>query len=176
MFPRNQSDQNMFEENQLFGFGDVPEFLKNSVLKLKDYSSAPIKKISCGRNHYLLLFQDGKLYGFGGNEEGQLGLAITPQSKKVDKMSLIKIHSSIAKEYHIDDIAAGDSFSLLLLKFNNKSKIIRFGIDFKNKYKASSKNDTLAFVEELPSDIPEISRIYAFGKRKKWVYCRKRSI
>ena len=61
-------------------FGAVPLQLQNCPLNLSSLSPSLVKKVECGNSHCLILFQDGSLFGFGGNEEGQLGIKLTQNS------------------------------------------------------------------------------------------------
>lgn len=121
-----------------------------------------IDKIVCAKKHCLILMENRSLFCFGKNNEGQLG-----QSIKDNQLitSLIKLNLVIKEigAYTIEDIAAGDNFSLLLLKSNNKNYLIRLGINQKDKYKDGFDEIKVVHIENIP-DV-DIKRIIAFGKR-----------
>ena len=111
---------------------------------------------------------DLKLYGFGENEQGQLGIPLdSPNQKYINAVQEIKI-PDLPNTSQIIDIAAGDYFSLVLIKStDNHYQIIKFGINERDKYRTNLQKLNNIHVEQLPQDMANevIHRIYAFGKR-----------
>ena len=150
-------------------------------------------KIVCGLSHCLLLIKENNvknLYGFGLNDEGQLGLEIQNASQdNQDTYFRINIPQNIIhiQNYEIIDIAAGDNFSIILIRDNqgnnnninennmimNENNInnsnyhlIKFGIDENEKYRFGILPKKTYIKEiQLPEKNMEIKHIYAFGKR-----------
>jgi alpha-tubulin suppressor-like RCC1 family protein len=60
--------------NNCFGQLGVGDYEKKEKPKLVLLNDIIIEKISCGKNHSLLLSRDGDIYGFGDNSCGQLGM------------------------------------------------------------------------------------------------------
>lgn len=143
--------------------------LQQRTVPLNTISSSQLKKIECGNSHCLLLFQDGSLYGFGGNEEGQLGIKMKGEKTQfINKPAQINFINS-KLEYSIEDIAVGDNFSLILARINKQCQIFQFGLVFQDKYKSSLQEIKVIKTEELPKNDLNIKSIYAFGKRKMFL-------
>jgi alpha-tubulin suppressor-like RCC1 family protein len=69
-------------------------------------------------------------------------------------------------EYEIWDIAAGDNFSLVLLKVNLKCYLLKFGISTEDKYSNDVELiNTVNIVDVDHEKIGQISNIYVFGQR-----------
>ncbi|XP_063967097.1 probable E3 ubiquitin-protein ligase HERC4 isoform X2 [Lytechinus pictus] len=83
--------------------------------ELEDDPSIDIVNVCCGRQHFLALSADGRVYSWGGNDEGQLGNGI-PQKKGTyrarPKPRLIKSVSDVG----VVQIACGDYHSLALTR------------------------------------------------------------
>ena len=149
-------------------FGAVPIQLQNYPLNLSSLSPSLVKKVECGNSHCLILFQDGSLFGFGGNEEGQLGIKLTQNSTYVNSPVPINFINN-AKESFIEDIAVGDNFSIILARIDGKCKIIQFGMIFEDKYRMNLQKVKVILEDPLPEDNMNIKAVYAFGKRKMFV-------
>ena len=188
LLPKNDLTKNLIEKTQINCFGAVP-FNSRQI-------NGKVKKIVCGLSHCLLLIKENNiknLYGFGLNDEGQLGLEIKNASQdNQDTYYKINIPQNIIhiQNYEIIDIAAGDNFSLILIRDNqgnnnnninennlimneeieneNNSNyhLIKFGIDENEKYRFGIlPNKTYIKEIQLPEKNMEIKHIYAFGKR-----------
>ena len=68
----------------------VQEQPKQMVLKKTPFLKDRIFDIKCGLMHTLFLTQSGKVYGIGGNEDGQIGLGKKNTDQEIDKITLIK--------------------------------------------------------------------------------------
>ena len=121
-----------------------------------------MSKIVCGNSHCLILFNNGDLYGFGGNEEGQLGLTITNEdSKYISTLTKINFTVQNLEGFSVEDIAAGDTFSLVLIRDNNnRTKVVRFGINQADKYRTNLNSVVVTSIEEVGNeDNVEITKI-----------------
>ena len=71
LLPKNEKNKKIIEKTQLNCFGAVP-------FNSRDINGS-VKKIVCGLSHCLLLIKENNLknlYGFGLNDEGQLGIEV----------------------------------------------------------------------------------------------------
>ena len=139
LLPKNEATVALIEKNELFCFGSVPDNLR--WMDINSFNSL-VKKIVTGKNHCLILFEDGQLFGFGGNEEGQLGMNIS--EIKYDSLTLIRYseNNNIINNQRIEDIAAGDNFSLILVRDSqNNQHLLRFGIKLIDKYNVDARNN-----------------------------------
>ena len=188
LLPKREATRSLIEKTQINCFGAVP-FNSRQI-------NGKVKKIVCGLSHCLLLIKENNiknLYGFGLNDEGQLGLEIKNASQdNQDTYYKINIPQNIIhiQNYEIIDIAAGDNFSLILIRDNqgnnnnninennlimneeieneNNSNyhLIKFGIDENEKYRFGILPKKTYIKEiQLPEKNMEIKHIYAFGKR-----------
>ena len=165
LLPKNEHTRNELELDELTVYGSAPAELRKILLET--YGRKPIKKIICGKSHCLLLFNNNNLYGFGSNEYGQLGLPI--ETKICNKITKISLNFGDLENFEIIDIAAGDEFSLILLKNNNnQNKLIRFGTLKKYKYIPMKNKINTQSIEILPDTINNnnyINQIKAFEKK-----------
>ena len=189
LLPKNDLTKNLIEKTQINCFGAVP-FNSRQI-------NGKVKKIVCGLSHCLLLIKENNvkhLYGFGLNDEGQLGLEIQNASQdNQDTYFRINIPQNIIpnQNYEIIDIAAGDNFSLILIRDNGGNNnnnilnennmimneniqnqnisnyhLIKFGIDENEKYRFGILPKKIYIKEiHLPENNMKIKHIYAFGKR-----------
>jgi len=177
LLPKNEATIGLIEKNELFSFGSVPDNLR--WMELNNFNSL-VKKIVTGRNHCLILFENGQLFGFGGNEEGQLGMNI--KDNNFDSLTLIRFNdnnNNIINDQRIEDIAAGDNFSLILVRDAQENQhLLRFGIKLIDKYNVDARNNNDSNINVVNSEIlpnnlnTEINKIYAFGKRV--IFCTKK--
>ena len=165
LLPIQEATRNHLEEDSVYVFGSVPPELQKFLIE--QYGQNPVIKIACGKYHCLILLTNNKLIGFGLNTMGQLGLSVeTKEATHITEIN-ININNEILGEYQILDIAAGDDYSLILIRTgNNNIKIIKFGMDLVNKY-INTKNETFQNIEKLPDNISgNITNIIAFEKRR----------
>ena len=167
LLPRNEATKGELETEQLFIYGSVPSQLRTVLLEGK-YGSNPVKKIVCGKYHSLILLTNSRLIGFGLNDFGQLGLPL--ETKEVENITELHITIPNLEAFDILDIAAGDEFSLVLIRTpDNQNKIIKFGTSIINKY-VQIPNMQTQILEKLPENINgNINKIIAFEKRK--IFC-----
>lgn len=167
LLPKTESTRGVIERNELNTFGKVPSDIKG-IIDLTLFTNSMVYKMVCAKEHCLVLMEDRSLLCFGKNDEGQLGQPIK-DNPIITSLSRLKIVIDNISNYIIEDIAAGDNFSLLLLKSNNnKNHIIRLGIDHEAKYKDSSRdndisNSKIVHIEDIPN--VNIKNIFVFGQR-----------
>jgi len=71
-------------------------------------ASCRVAKIACGKSHSLFLMQDGRVFGCGSNECGQLGLGAGAKSTSLHtRLTLVS-----GFDDDVRDVACGHSFSL----------------------------------------------------------------
>lgn len=76
----------------------VQEQPKQMALKKTPFKKDRIFDIKCGLMHTIFLTQSGKIYGIGGNEDGQIGLGKKNTDQEIDEITLIKgIQGKICK-------------------------------------------------------------------------------
>jgi alpha-tubulin suppressor-like RCC1 family protein/tRNA A-37 threonylcarbamoyl transferase component Bud32 len=96
------------------GCGD--NYIKSMPTKLKALNDIKIKMISCGFSHSIALTENGCVYSWGLNEDGQLGIGSTKNSNTPKQIQM--------KDIIIDKITCGETHSLLL---TNNGVIYAFG-------------------------------------------------
>ena len=164
LLPKNDATRNEIELEELYVFGSAPEELRKNLLEA--YGRKPVKKIVLGKSHCLILLNNNKLIGFGSNEDGQLGIDLN--TKICNKITNIPITINNINDNHnmqIIDIAAGEDFSLVLLKNSEDQTIlIKFGANIRNRY-VKNPNIKVQKIEKLPDGVDNISKIFAFEKR-----------
>lgn len=174
--PKSEKTKKFLEKNEIHSYGVVPENLRGAIIDVSNYSKSFVRKIVCGSNHCLILFNDGLLAGFGSNDEGQLGFKFKKDGNYYNELNLNKFIFTIQTpagdkiinpgEYEIWDISAGDNFSLILVRVNLMCYLIKFGISTEDKY--SNEIETISTVNIIDLDhekIGQISNIYVFGQR-----------
>ena len=166
LLPKNEDTRNELETEELFVFGSAPPELRKVLLE--GYGRKPVKKIVCGKSHCIILLTNNRLIGFGSNEEGQLGLSLeTKECLQITQLS-VNIPNLNMDNSEIIDIAAGDEYSLILVRTQEDDTLIRFGTDIINKY-ANIPNTKCQKIEKLPELNSNINKIIAFEKRK--IFC-----
>jgi alpha-tubulin suppressor-like RCC1 family protein len=105
-------------------------------IDLLKINKSPIRKISAGNNHCLILFSDGELYGFGDNIVGQLGLPIAKDINYISDIRSLRLEiPNIHGGYRILDIATGDTFSLVLISVLGVVRLVRLGLSKEDIYR-----------------------------------------
>lgn len=180
LLPANpNNNKNVIKENKLYVFGNECLGFDNNILNIKEISNTNIKKIVSGDNHVLILFSDGRLFGIGNNTEGQLGLRLEQENLYLTKLLEIRIDLSntsfSGNKYEILDIAAGNNYSLILVKFNNSNTadVIKFGLNQSDKYSDDLKSLKVVY---LISDLYKLNRTNAFGSVKSIYSFGERSL
>ena len=107
------------DKQQVYSFGFCFE-TRGAVLTPKlitDLGFTQIKSIACGGRHSIVLTLTGKVYSWGSNQSGQLGLS---HNNDEGNLKLIEMPNSVSVKH----ISAGFDFSLLL---TNDGNIYSFG-------------------------------------------------
>ena len=172
LLPKNEATKQELETDRLYIFGSVPPDLKSVLMEgFAPQEHNPVVKIVCGKYHCIILLTQNRLYGFGLNDMGQLGLPFeTKEATHLTQLN-INIPEINLNNFQILDIAAGDEFSLILIQTqDNQKKIINFGSDLINKY-IQVENPPTQKVEKIPDEvnINNINQIIAYEKRK--IFC-----
>ena len=164
LLPKNDATRNEIELEELYVFGSAPEELRKNLLEA--YGRKPVKKIVLGKSHCLILLNNNTLIGFGSNEEGQLGLPLKDKiCNKITRIPITCQNIGDIQNLEIIDIAAGEDFSLVLLKnAEDQTILIKFGIDVINRY-VEIPNTEVQKIEKLPDGVENIKNIFAFEKR-----------
>ena len=117
------------DKQQIYAFGLLfvgnEPILSPTLIRI----SENITSISCGHYHVLALSQMGKVYAWGGNESGQLGLK---HNNNESKPKLIEMPNNVS----VKQISCGKDFSLLL---TTDGRIYAFG---NNKHGQLGHNNT----------------------------------
>ena len=87
---------------------NTPEAPDADPKKIEFFYDKTITQIACGSNHTMFLASDGKVYGVGGNTEGQLGNDLDYDNKKIPDIVYL---SDIV---NIKQIACGESHTMFL--------------------------------------------------------------
>ena len=172
LLPKNEATKQELETDRLYIFGSVPPDLKSVLMEgFAPQEHNPVVKIVCGKYHCIILLTQNRLYGFGLNDMGQLGLPFeTKEATHLTQLN-INIPEINLNNFQILDIAAGDEFSLILIQTqDNQKKIINFWSDLINKY-IQVENPPTQKVEKIPDEvnINNINQIIAYEKRK--IFC-----
>ncbi len=129
------------EKNELHLYGDLPDSLKNNnSIDLNLLNKTPIRKIVSGKNHCLILFGNDELFGFGRNDNGQLGLPISKDNNLIEDIRRLRLNIPNMSDYKIIDIASGDDFSLLLVYHKKVNYLMRLSIKKEDIYMNDFEN------------------------------------
>ena len=80
--------------------GDLPGAIVSLPTAIPIDSSGPIVQIDCGSSFSLAMDSNGKLFGWGSNEDGQLGLPEATESIKVPRVICENVSCFSAGSYH----------------------------------------------------------------------------
>ena len=142
----------VFEKSEIRFFGLFEERIENKPYDMSLFSKEGVKKITFGKNHivillsmcyiiYIFIFnwlinlENNKIAVWGANQNGQLGLPLSEPiipEIKINNLSAIKNIDS----YRVIDVECSDDLTYLILEDIKtlKRKIIRLGVDGKDKY------------------------------------------
>jgi hypothetical protein len=140
LLPKIDESKSIFQKNELFLFGIVPDNLREIGLDLNLINKSKIKKICSGNSHCLILFNDGELFGFGENICGQLGLPIQKIGNFISEIKSLKFTLPDKKDIKIIDIACGDLYSLVLVNWKNNNYLVKFGLGQEDIYRDNYEN------------------------------------
>ena len=142
------------DKQQVFTFGSISEDANNQILSptlISVFQGEKITSISCGFDHALALSQTGKVYAWGCNLLGELGLN---ENKYERKPKLIEM----TKKVSVKQISCGNSFSLLL---TNEGNIYSFGYNYHGQLGHNHTNNVK--IPTLISTKSKFTEILAFG-------------
>lgn len=178
--------------NFLYSYGNVPygKILNLNNLLNKANSTINVKQICFGDVHSLMLFEikkeDNKietfLYGYGSNENGQLGLDYYPGKNNVySSLQLINLDKVIkgkkfifwkGLDYVIKDICIGDSFSLISIVYPSNQSLVLYRFELKKEDKfeinqGQNNNDKKTIFQEFFNTLinGSIVSVKAYGDR-----------
>lgn len=128
-----------FDDGDLYAWGDnsfgqlgtgnnkaVPGFAKVKLALEPALEGSPIKSISSGGFHNLLLTREGKVYSWGKNDYGQLGLGKSGAAV-VSKPSPVK---GLGDGLQVTKVTAGQGFSMIL---GSDGEVVAFGDNSSNQ-------------------------------------------
>ena len=154
-FEKNNLDNLFPDNNLLLSYGNV---LYDKILDLnkltnkEERNKLNVKKISSSDMHSLMLieiFDESNnliktlIYGYGSNENGQLGIDYAPIRNNFNKdWILLKLEKKIKNKFFIDDINVGDDFSIITIKDINTNilSMIRFQLSKEDQFNILSTN------------------------------------
>ena len=115
----------------------------------EDVKNGRVVKLACGLHHALALTSTGRVYAWGGNECGQLGIG--DFKERLTPVRLSKLHN-----FHIVGIAAGGRQSIVL---SDDHKIMGWGVcgAVVGGVKTSEYDpdvDNTVFLSKVPQEIP----------------------
>ena len=182
---KRPSDSNF--KNILYSFGSVsynPKLDVNELIESK--GNLVVEKIAFGDSHSLMIIKTSNdktlLYGYGSNENGQLGLPYMPNKNNFyNNWNKIELDKEINKaflfwakiNFTIYDVGVGNGFSIVAIK-SAKSPyeitLYRFEIAKEDKFDAmngeSSSEKTTIYQEKFDTSTNGgIKQIAVFGER-----------
>lgn len=138
IFPhKNDKFSYLFEKEEIMFLGMFNEEIKNKRIDTSVIAKEGIKMISMGKFHTIFLSKDSKLYVWGGNNYGQLGLDLSkemlndPVINSLDNLNL--------GSYNIITICCSDYLSYLVINSNGKNKLIVMGLEGAERLKKKKR-------------------------------------
>ena len=143
------------DRQQVYTFGSLDENGMNSISTptLTSFDSEKIISISCGNNHALALTQTGKVYAWGYNHAGELGLK---HNYEVFKPKLVEMPNNV----WVKQISCGSYHSLLL---TTERGIYSFG--FNRHGQLGHKNEENLNIPTLIETSSKFTEILAFDSK-----------
>ena len=133
------------------GLGDnKTRFVPNLIASLRnDKRHGRIVAISCGHQHVLARTSTGKLYSWGGNSDGQLGLSDTKDRYLPTRVSKLSHHSVL-------NISAGGRQSMVITE---EQRLFAWGICGAVTYEEKAMEydpdlDNTVFMSTKPKEVP----------------------
>ena len=177
---------NLFpDENLLISYGNIlydKNLDLNKLTGKEKHHKLNVAKIISSYIHSLMLIeiydnnnilQKTQIYGYGSNENGQLGINYDPLGHNFYKdWNLINLDDIIDYKYIIEDINIGDDFSIITIKNveQNILALYRFQISKEDQFDIlSNNNDSIRkciFKEKFDvNEYGEIKQACSFGNR-----------
>ena len=158
-FEKNNLDNLFPENNLLISYGNVyydKNLDLNKLTKKEEKNKLNVKKICSSDMHSLMLIEildennnliKTMIYGYGSNENGQLGLDYNPLVDNFYKDWMLvnldkKLH--IKYTFFLEDINVGDDFSIITIKdaIKNNLSLYRFQLSKEDQFNILSHNNT----------------------------------
>ena len=152
----NNNKENLFPDNNLLiSYGNVlydKNLDLNKLTNKEERNKLNVKKICSSDMHSLMLIEiydennnliKTLLYGYGSNENGQLGINYDPLGNNFYKdWILINLEKKIKFKFFIDDINVGDDFSIITIKDDkNILSMLRFQLSKEDQFEILSTNN-----------------------------------
>eukprot|EP01080_Neovahlkampfia_damariscottae_P010768 gene10768-3387_t len=154
----NNTSSQVLQKTYTFGKNDHGQigdgtYVNKNVPNLVGNQTFNIKKISTGHSHVLILTTDSKIFSFGNNENGQLGLG-----NQFDYNSPTEI--TTPGGFFVSDISTGFKHSLIL---SDNSKVYCVGNNQYGQLGDSTQINRTSFVELINPTSLDVSKISAGG-------------
>ena len=155
-FENNNKDNLFPDNNLLISYGNVlyeKNLDLNKLTNKEERNKLNVKKISSSDMHSLMLIEiydennnliKTLLYGYGSNENGQIGIDYDPLGNNFYKdWILINLENKLKFKFFIDDINVGDDFSIITIKDDEKNIIsmFRFQLSKEDQFEILSTNN-----------------------------------
>ena len=154
----------------------------HEVTTLKGFD---IASISAGDHHSLALDQDGRVFAFGDNSSGQLGLAYNSEAPYVDAPSLLpiqKLYNGTNQSPKVTSISAGGTNSFFTVdatriagpgeKLDGARGFGRVTVDTWScgqGLKGTLGNGRWTHIQNLPTKIPALSGLFEYDEKNNSV-------
>ena len=184
-FEKSNIDNLFFDNNLLISYGNVlydKNLDLNKLTNKEENDKLNIKKISSSDMHSLMLIEiydennnlkNTIIYGYGSNENGQLGIDYDPLGNNFYKdWILVNLKKKIKFNFLIDDINVGEDFSIITLKDISKNILLiyRFQLSKEDQFEILSANNNSIknCIKKEKFNIDEnegIKQVECFGNR-----------
>ena len=184
-FDKNILDNLFTDNNLLISYGNVlydNNLDLNKLTNKEHKEKLNVKKISSSDMHSIMLIEiydennnliRTKIYGYGSNENGQLGLDYNPLGNNYYKdWILINFEKKVKFSFFIDDVNTGDDFSIITIKdkIKNSLSLVRFQLSKEDQFNilSSNNNSIKNCIIKENFDISEnegIKQVVCFGNR-----------
>ena len=184
-FEKNNLEKLFPDNNLLISYGNVlyeKNLDLNKLTNKDENNKLNVKNLSSSDMHSLMLIeiydetdklQKTLIYGYGSNENGQLGLDYDPQGNNFYKdWILINLDKKIKTEFFVDDISVGEDFSIITINDINKDilSMYRFQLSKEDQFEilSSNNNSIKNCITKEKFDISEnegIKQVSCFGNR-----------
>ena len=154
-FEKSNLDNLFSDNNLLISYGNVlydKNLDLNKLTNKEENEKLNVKKISSSDMHSLMLIEIydennnikfTSIYGYGSNENGQLGIDYDPLGNNFYKdWTLVKL-GKIKFNFLIEDINVGDDFSIITVKDIEKNNLLmfRFQLSKEDQFEILSENN-----------------------------------
>ncbi|KAJ9647205.1 hypothetical protein H2199_002192 [Coniosporium tulheliwenetii] len=132
-----------------------------------------ISKIAAGDYHSLAVDKDGRVFGFGDNSLGQLGVDYSPESSFVDAPSLLpiqKLYAGTSQAPRVTDVAAGGANSYFTIEATKVAAPGQAGRVTADTWSCGQGiwgtlgNGRWTHVQATPTKIPALSGLFEYDE------------